>query len=154
MAQENKQMGWRWIWVGAAIVLVIIFFAVRSLTRERLQVRAAEVTKRDLVSVLSTNGRVEPLENHEIHSPLATTVRAVYVQPGDQVAAGKVLAVLDDTDARARVAAAESGVRSAQAALEAATHSGTLEQREASAADISRAQLDHDQAARDLDALV
>jgi HlyD family secretion protein len=154
MAQENKQMAWRWIWAGAAIVLIVIFFAVRSLTRERLQVRAAEVTRQDLVSVLSTNGRVEPQENHEIHSPLAATVRAVYVQPGDQVTAGKVLAALNDTEARARVATAESGVKSAQASLEAATHNGTLEQRQASAADISRAQLDHDQAARDLDALI
>jgi HlyD family secretion protein len=154
MAQERRQLDWRWIWAGAVIVLIVVFFAVRSLTRERLQVRVVQVARQELVSVLSTNGRVEPEENHEIHTPVATTVRAVYVRPGDVVEAGKVLAVLDDVDARARVATAESGVKSAQASLEAATHNGTLEQQQASAADIARARLDRDQAERDLNALV
>jgi HlyD family secretion protein len=87
------------------------------------------------VSTISTNGRVEPEVNYEFHSPIATTVKAVYVQPGDQVAAGKLLMVLDDVQARARVATAESGVKAAQAALEAATHNGTQQERQAAAAD-------------------
>ena len=154
MAQESKQLNWRWIWLGAAVALVGLFFAVRSLTRERLQVRVTEVSRQNLVSVLSTNGRVEPQQNYELHSPMATNVRAVYVKSGDQVAEGKVLAVLDDTDARARVATAESGLKSALAALDATTQNGTLEQRQAAAADIARARLDRDQAQRDLEALV
>jgi HlyD family secretion protein len=154
MAQQSKQLNWRWIWIGAAVGLVGLFFVVRSLTRERLQVRTAEVSRQDLVSVLSTNGRVEPQQNFELHSPLATTVRAVYVKPGDPVTAGKVLAVLDDSDTRARVATAESGLKSALAALDATTQNGTLEQRQAAAADVTRARLDRDQAQRDLDAIV
>ncbi len=154
MAQERKQLSWPWIWVGAAILVVVVFFAVRSLTRERLQVRVMQVSRQELVSVLSTNGRVEPEDNHEIHAPVTTTVRAVYVRAGDTVEAGKVLAVLNDVDTRARVATAESGVGAAQATLEAATHNGTQEQQQASAADIARAKLDHDQAERDLNALV
>jgi len=60
---------------------------------------------------------------------------------------------LDDTQARARVATAESGVKAAQAAVEAATHNGTQQERQASAADIARARLERDQARRDVDAL-
>ena len=154
MAQESKQLNWGWIWTGAVVLLVLLFFAVRSLTREKLQVRVVQVSRQELVSVLSTNGRVEPEENYELHSPLATNVKAVYVQPGDTVPAGKVLAVLNDVDARARVAAAESGVKSAQAALDAAMHNGTLEQRQASQADITQAQLNRNQAQNNLDALM
>jgi HlyD family secretion protein len=106
------------------------------------------------VSTISTNGRVEPEVNYEVHSPVAAIVKAVYVQPGDQVAAGKLLLVLDDVQARARVATAESGVKAAQAALEAATHNGTLQERQFAAADVARAQLEGDQARRALDALV
>jgi HlyD family secretion protein len=62
-------------------------------------------------------------------------VKAVYAQPGDQVAAGKLLLVLDDVQARAREASAESGVKAAQAALEAATHNGTQQERQMAAAD-------------------
>lgn len=154
MADERKQLNRGWLWLGAILVLVLVFFAVRSLTRGKLPVRAATVTQGVLRSTISTNGRVEPEENYQLHSPLATTVKAVYVQPGDTVAKGKLLMVLDGAEARARVAAAQSGVKSAEAALEAATHNGTMEQRSAGNADLARAQLERDQAQRDLDALV
>lgn len=154
MAQERSQLNWRWAWLGAAIILVLVFLSVQKLTRERLQVRVVQVSHRPLASTISTNGQVEPENNYEVHSPIATTVKAVYVQTGDHVAAGKLLVVLDDLQARARVAAAQSGVKAAQAAVEAATHNGTREQQQATAADLNRAKLDRDQAQRDLDALV
>ena len=153
MARESKELNWRWVWLGAAIILVLVFLSIRSLTRERLQVRATQVSRQALESTVSTNGRVEPEENVEVHSPLATTVKRIYVQAGDQVAAGKLLMVMDDLQARARVASAESGVKAAQAALEAATHNGTLEQQQASSAEMTRARIDRDQAQRDLNAL-
>src|SRR5690348_11588772 len=122
MAKESKQVNWRWVWLGAAVILVLVFMSVRSLTRDRLEVR------------------VVPVTNYQVFSPMATTVKAVYVQTGDQVEAGKLLLKLDDIEARARVAAAESGVKTAQAALEAATHNGTLAERQAAASDITHAQ--------------
>ena len=51
--------------------------------------------------------------------------------PATQVPAGKLLMMLDDVQARARLATAESGVKTAQAAVDAATHNGTLEQQQA-----------------------
>jgi HlyD family secretion protein len=154
MAKERKQLDRRWLWLGLAVVLTIVFFSARSLMRERLPVRVVQAGRQELVSTVSTNGRVEPEVNKEFHSPLATTVKAVYVQPGDQVPAGKLLMQLDDVQARARVAAAESGVKSAQAALDAATHNGTQAEQQAAAADVARTQLDRDQAQHNLDALI
>jgi HlyD family secretion protein len=153
MAKESKELNWRWVWLGAAVILVLVFLSVRSLTRERLQVRAVQVSRQSLESTMSTNGRVEPEEIIEARSPLATSVKGVYVQAGDQVTAGKLLLVMDDLQARARAAAAESGLKTAQAALEAATHNGTLEQQQASAAEVTRTRIDRDQAQRDLNAL-
>ena len=115
--------------------------------------RAAEVDRETLVTAVSTNGKVEPEKNYMFFSPLATTVKAVYVQPGDKVPAGKLLITLDDIDARARVAAAESGLKAAQASLDAVTHNGTQQERQASAADIEREKLDLAQAQHNLDAL-
>jgi HlyD family secretion protein len=123
------------------------------MTRDRLEIHAFPAARQPLVSYISTNGRVEPEVNYEIHSPIATTVKAVYVQPGDEVAAGKLLMVLDDVQARARLASAESGVKAAQAALEAATHNGSQQERQISAADGTRARLERDEARRSLDAL-
>jgi HlyD family secretion protein len=123
------------------------------MSRDRLEIRAYPAEHVPLVSTISTNGRVEPEVNYEIHSPIATTVKVVYVQPGDEVAAGKLLMVLDDVQARARLASAESGVKAAQAALEAATHNGSQQERQMSAADGTRARLERDEARRGLDAL-
>jgi HlyD family secretion protein len=153
MTQERKQLNRRWLWLGALLLTVAVFFSVRSLTRDRLPVRVAAAAHIPLVSTISTNGRVEPEANYEVHSPTATTVRVVYVQPGDEVAAGKLLLTLDDVQARASEAAAESGVKAAQAALESATHNGSQQERQMTAADETRARLERNEARRGLEAL-
>jgi HlyD family secretion protein len=153
MTEEKKQLNRRWLWVGIAVLTIAVFFLVRSMTRDRLQVHAAQVMHVPLVSTISTNGRVEPEVNYELHTPIAALVKAVYAQPGDQVAAGKLLVVLDDVQPRAREAAAASGVKAAQAALEAATHNGTQQERQMAAADVARARQERDEARRGLEAL-
>lgn len=142
-----------WLWLGGAVFLVVVFFTVRSMTRDRQPVRAVRVSHNELLNTVSTNGRVEPEANYEVHSPLSATIEAVYVQPGDKVPAGKLLLKLDDKEAAARVATAESGVRAAQAAVEAATHNGTQQERQQAASDIVRARLERDAARRDVEAL-
>jgi HlyD family secretion protein len=153
MTQERKLFDRRWLWLGALLLTIAVFFFVRSLTRDRLLIHAAQAERVPLLSTISTNGRVEPEVNYEIHSPMATTVKAVYAQPGDQVAAGKLLMALDDVQVRAREASAESGVKAAQAALQATTHNGTQQERQAAAADVARARLERNQARQDLAAL-
>lgn len=135
------------------MVLVAVFFTARSLLRERMTVRAVQVDREQIVNTVSTNGRVEPEHPYEFYSPLATTVKAVDVEVGDQVRAGKLLIVLDDVEARARVASAEAGVKSAQAGLDAVLHNGTRAEQQASSAEITQDQLNVEQAQRDLDAL-
>ena len=154
MIRERKELDRRWLWLGAAIILVAVYFSARALTRPRLPVRVARVEHAPLDNTLSTNGHVEPEHNFEYVSPMATTIKAVYVQPGDRVPAGKLLVVLDDVAARARLATAESGVKSAQAALDAVEQNGTLEQRQTSQAEIAKDGIDVAQAQRNVDAMV
>ncbi len=153
MTQERKQTIRPRFWGGAAVLLIVVFFTVRALTRDRLQVHVAEATHMPLVSQVSTNGRVEPEVNYELYSPIATIVKEVYVQPGDEVTAGKLLMVLGDLQARARLAAAESGLKTARAGLEAVTHNGTQQEREMAAADETRARLERDEARQSLETL-
>lgn len=135
------------------VVLVAVFFVARDLLREKLNVQEAQAIRQPLKTTENTNGKVEPEKNYEFYSPLATTVKAVYVQPGDQVPAGKLLIVLDDVEARARVAAAESGLKSAQAAEFAVKHNGTQAQIQSSDAEITQDTLARDQAQHDLEAI-
>ncbi len=77
--------------------------------------------------------------NYEFHSPMATTVKAVYVQQGEGVTAGKLLLQLDDVEARARVASAESGVRSAALGADVLLIMGRWRNGKAAESDLSRA---------------
>src|SRR5579862_523049 len=153
MAQIRKQLDRRWLWVGAIVVLIGVFFTVRALTREHLQIRVAQASREPLANTIPTSGRVEPEHNQEIHSLIATTVKAVFVHPGDHVKAGQLLMVLDDLQAQARLASARSGLASARAALDAVLHNGTQEQLQASTAEVARDRMDRDQAKADLEAL-
>ena len=153
MTQERKQTVRLWFWRIAAVVVVIVFFTARYLLRDQLPVRVARVGHEMLQNTVSTNGHIEPVVNYPFYSPLATTVKAVYVQAGDMVRPGKLLLTLDDVEARSRVATAESGVKTAQSALDAAMHNGTQAERQAAAAEVTQDRLARDQAQYNLDAL-
>ena len=153
MHPERKQSNRAWLWIGAAVLVIAVFFLARFLLRERLPVRVAQLHHEAIVNSVSTNGRVEPEQPYHFYSPMSTTVKAVYAQSGDIVARGKLLLVLDDTAARAQVAAAQSGVKAAQAALDSTTHNGTQAERQAAAGEVAQDKLARDQAQRDLDAL-
>ena len=141
------------LWTLAGILLVIVFFLVRRLTREELPLRVAQATTGDLVTTDSTNGKVEPQHNFEAHAPAASTVKSLYVHAGDLVPKGKLLLSLDDGDALAQNASALAALRGAQASYQAAEQGGTQEERTSLAGEITKAKLDRDQAQRDVDAL-
>jgi HlyD family secretion protein len=153
MAAARTQTNRTWLWAGAALAIIAVFFVARYLLRERLPVRLAEVSRATLQNTVSTNGRVEPVMNYTFSSPIATIVKSVHVREGDVVAAGKVLITLDDVQARAQVAAAESGVKTAQASYYAVTHGGTQAEQQTAAAEVKQDELARDQAQHNVDAL-
>ncbi|HVJ09911.1 MAG TPA: efflux RND transporter periplasmic adaptor subunit [Acidisarcina sp.] len=143
----------RLLWIGALLVLFLVFYGVRAATRQKLQLRAAEVTRSELVSQISTNGKVEPQTNFEAHSPISATVKELYVHEGDQVPAGKLLLQLDDTDARSHLAAALAALKGAQANYDMVLRGGTQDERLSLSNDLNKAKTERDQATRDLAAL-
>lgn len=138
------------MWIISAVVLVAVFYFARNLTRGKLPIRAGEATIGDLTTTESTNAKVEPEVNFEAHAPFAGVIRAVYVHEGEKVPAGKLLLTMDDTDAKARLAAALSGLRGAQAAYQAAQQGGTREERLSLSGELAKARMDRDQAQHDL----
>jgi HlyD family secretion protein len=143
----------RYLWIVAVLVLLLVFYGVRAASREQLTLRVAEVTRGDLVSQISTNGKVEPQVNFEAHSPVAATVKALNVHEGDKVREGELLLQMDDTEARSRLAATRAAVKGAQAALDAMQRGGTQEERLSLSGELNRTKIDRDQAAHDLAAL-
>jgi HlyD family secretion protein len=154
MAEERrKRISSSVLWIAAAIALVFIFFGVRRMTREKLPLRVAEAQVQDLIKPSSTNGRVEPQLTFEAHAPEASIVKDVFIHVGDRVHAGQLLVTLDDSNARAKLAAATAALRAAQAGYQTVEAGGSHQEQLALASNIAKAQIDCDQAARDLDAI-
>jgi HlyD family secretion protein len=154
MAEERRnRISSSVLWIAAAIALVVIFFGVRRMTREKLPLRVAETQVQDLIKPSSTNGRVEPQQTFEAHAPEASIVKDVFVHVGDRVHAGQLLVTLDDSNARAKLAAATAALRAAEAGYQTVEGGGSLQEQLTLASNIAKAQIDRDQAARDLDAI-
>jgi HlyD family secretion protein len=139
------------LWIAGAIALVLIFFGVRWMTREKLPVRVAESQVQDLIKTSSTSGKVEPQHIFEAHAPEATVVKEVFVHAGQQVRQGQLLVALDDSNARAKLAAATAALRTAEAGFQSVESGGTHQEQLALTSNLAKAQIDCDQAARDLD---
>jgi HlyD family secretion protein len=142
-----------WVWLVSAVALILIFYAVRMLTRGKLPVRVAEANIGNLTTTVATNGKVEPQVNFEAHAPFAGVIRDLSVHEGQKVSSGKLLLSMDDSEAKARLAAALAAVRGAEAAYQAAQRGGTPEERLTLSGDLRNAILGRDQAQHDLDAL-
>jgi len=118
-----------------------------------VSVRAEQVTLQDIASVISTNGKIEPINNFEAHAPSQATVQKILVKEGDKVKAGQLLLLLDDADARAQSARALAQLRAAEADLNAVKTGGSNEEVLTSRADLSKAQAERDEARRNLQAV-
>src|SRR5215831_3066729 len=107
----------RWIWVGAAVVAAVTLFASFASRDESVPVTAAVASRNTIRSVISTNGKVEPIENFEAHAPIGTTVQRVLVKEGEHVRQGQLLVELDSANARSDAARALAGVRASQSSM-------------------------------------
>jgi len=143
----------RWIWLAALLVLLLILYSY--LHQTPLKVRATMVIRGPIRSVVSTNGKIEPIQNFdfEAHAPIATTVKRLYVKEGDHVHKGQLLLQLDDADIRSQAARAQAQVKAAQANQAALKTGGTQEEVLTTGAQLIKARSDRDVAQHNLDAL-
>lgn len=141
------------IWGLALGMVVLAVYAIRSFTRERISVRTAQVTYQDLEKRFATTGKVAPVDDFEVHAQAAGQVQDVYVDVEQKVKAGQLLLKMDDKLALANLAHANSTLRAAELAVSDIEHGGTQDERNTTAADLSRAKLQRQQDAASLAAL-
>ena len=133
-----------------AVVLLAAFMSLRS---GEIPVRAATVSRSTIRSLISTNGKITPVQNFEAHALAAAAVKRVLVHEGDRVKAGQLLVQLEDSDARSQAARALAQLRAAQAASEAIRTGGTREEVLTTQSDLVKARTERDAARRNLDAM-
>lgn len=84
-----------------------------------LNVDVATAQRRDIATYISLDGQIVPLQQSTLAFQQSGPVRDIYVNVGDHVSAGQVLAKIDDSTLSAQLAQAE-----AQAAQQSASASG------------------------------
>ncbi|HYX52600.1 MAG TPA: efflux RND transporter periplasmic adaptor subunit [Candidatus Limnocylindrales bacterium] len=136
-----------------AVAALLIFTGWMRLRNTVVSVRAESVTRQDISSVISTNGKIEPVRNFEAHAPAPATVRKVLVTEGTRVKPGQLLVQLDDAEARAQAAKALAALRAAEADLQAVKSGGTHEEVLTTRADLQKAQAERDDARRNFQAV-
>jgi HlyD family secretion protein len=133
---------------------IVAYALVRLSGREPVAKIAAVTPIRDnLVSSISSNGKVEPIAPFVMRAPLDTFVEKVTGVEGQQVKRGQLLLELNVRDARAQLDDAEAKLLRAQDELRIARNGGKVEESARVAADLAKAQGDRDRLLRNHDAL-
>lgn len=111
-------------------VLAVLAVLYSYFHQTPVKVRAVTVQKGPIRSLVSTNGKIEPIQNvnFEAHAPISTTVKRLLAKEGDHVRKGQLLLELDDANIRTQAARAQAQVKTAQADQSAIIKGGTQEE--------------------------
>src|SRR6202049_4834660 len=98
-----------WIVVVGALVLIVIlvYLGERGSTA---RVAVADVVRENLSSIVSTNGKVEPVMPRSFRARYPTFVERVYAVEGQKVKGGQMLFALGETEVHADLAQARAGL--------------------------------------------
>jgi HlyD family secretion protein len=131
MAENHKNNRKRRRWIILVAVVVLIgggVFGIAAALRPNNQIdpsKIATVEKGDLAKSVVATGKIEPLAKVEVKSKASGIVKKIYVDYGDTVRQGQLLAELGKEQlqsavegARANLLAAQAGLQSAQATYE------------------------------------
>jgi len=114
----------RWILLGSgAVALVLIVVAATAALRPSHTIdpdKLAPVQRGDIARSVVATGKIEPLTKVEVKSKASGIVEKIYVDAGDRVKAGQLLAELDKEQLQSAVAEARANLGAAEATQQAA----------------------------------
>src|ERR1700674_4578571 len=133
------------IWIFLLLAAVVAYLLVRLSGREPVAKIAAVIPVRDnLVSSISSNGKVEPISPYVMRAPLDTFVEKVLGVEGQSVKKGQLLIELNVKDASAQLSDAQARLLRAQDELRAAHGGGKADEAARVTGDLAKMQADRD----------
>jgi HlyD family secretion protein len=119
---KNKKKRWIITTVVAVSVVALVIVAVAA-TRGGTKIdptKLAKVERTDITKSVVATGKITPITKVEIKSKASGIVKKLYVDSGDRVKQGQVLAELDRIEIEAEVNSAQAQLLSSQANLKSA----------------------------------
>ena len=138
--------------VGVLVLAGVIAWGVSRKT-EPPEAPFARTSRETIVSSISTNGKVEPIEWASARAERPGAVQKIFVHRGQMVSAGEALVALDASQAAADLSAADARVKGARAQLTVIDQGGRASDIAEIEGSLARARLDLENAQRDYDAL-
>jgi HlyD family secretion protein len=142
-----------WIIVGLVVVCVSALLYLNG-RRPAPLVRVAQVTRTDMKSVISSNGKVEPSAPGTLRARFDGFVSRVLVAEGQSVRRGELLLTLDDTQVRADLNQSRAQLAAEQAELRSAQAGGRADEMARLTGDLRSGEAQRDLLQRQQDALV
>ena len=136
--------------LGAAAILIAWIVSKRTTPPG---IEFTKVVREKIVSMLSTNGKVEPVDWMPARAERAGVVARVLVSRGQQVKKGQPLVELDTRVAEAELSRAQAGIEQARTEEKLLNQGGRIAERQQVDADLARAKLDLDAAQKQVQAL-
>jgi HlyD family secretion protein len=138
------------------LVAGLVAYALVALSGRQPAAKITAVTpvRGNLVSSISSNGKVEPIAPYVVRAQLNTFVERVHATEGQQVKKGQLLLELDIKDAAAQYAQAQEKLLRAQDDLRAAKAGGKTDAAAKVAGDLANMQAERDRLQKNHDALL
>ena len=118
---KKKKRRRRIIWISiAAVVLILAVTGVLIASSGGTKIdpsKLAKVERGDLAKSVVATGKIEPITKVEVKSKASGIVKKLYVEYGDKVKKGQVLAELDKEEIQARVEQARAQLEGSTASL-------------------------------------
>ncbi len=120
--KNGKKKRKRWIVLGsvtlALVAVVVIATAALRPTHTIEPDKLAGVERGDIARSVVATGKIEPLTKVEVKSKASGIVEKIYLDAGDKVKTGQVLAELDKEQLQASVAESRANLEAAEAAYQ------------------------------------
>jgi HlyD family secretion protein len=113
-----------WLFLGGAALLAIVLLYYLNSRRPVPQVTLAQLTRGNLNSWITSNGKVEPVNPYALRAKFDAFVTAVPAVEGSAVRPGELLVTLDDSDLQAQLAQERAQLASEEDQLRAAQAGG------------------------------
>jgi HlyD family secretion protein len=150
MAGRLSRRSWAILGIVAVCVVGLLYLNAR---RPVPLVRVAPVSRTDLHSVISSNGKVEPVAPSTMRALFDGFVTRVVAREGQTVRKGEMLLTMDDTQVRAQLEQARAQLAAQQADLRSAQAGGRADELARLTGDLRASEAQRDLLQRQQDAL-
>jgi len=118
------------IWMGVGLLALVASTWAMTAGRNGAAAMSAAPAAVKSTDVIAAPGRVEALtESVDVSAEITVRLERVFVDEGDRVSAGQVIATIDPSDARAKVASSEAQLAIATADLDRLLNGARVEER-------------------------